>query len=113
MASSKKSAVPNGSFALQYHSTTGACPRCAGLPTLRVVIAEDKKERVLGYVVADWPWDTDIPEDPAQHPAAPHYVVEYFAQDSEHRDILGISSENPHFIARAIHDAHRGKNLAA
>ena len=104
MAKSKNASAPKGSFAVKFESTTGECPHCGGLPTLRV---ENDAAETIGYVVADWPWDTDIPEDPSKHPAEPHYVREYFAQDSQGREILGVTSEDPHFIARAIHDAQR------
>lgn len=103
MATSKKTPAPEGSFALTYESATDECPRCAGLPTLKV---EDTKE-IIGYVIAEWPWDLNISDDPAQHPNTPHYELEWFAQDREHRDILGIRATDPYFIARAIHDVQR------
>lgn len=103
MASPKKSPAPKGSFALIFDSATGECPHCAGLSTLRV---EDAKG-LIGYVVAEWPWDAPVSVDPAEHPSGPHYAVEWFAQDPERKDILGIRADDPYFIARAIHDAHR------
>lgn len=103
MSASKKTTAPKGNFALVFDSSTGACPRCSGLPTLQVTTTAG----VIGYVVADWPWDTSIPDDPAQHPNHPHYIVEWFAQDRDGHDILGIRAGNPYFIARAIHDLHR------
>lgn len=101
MADAKKKSVPKGSFVLRFVAATGACPRCFGLSTLRV----EDSTGTIGYVTAEWPWDSDIPEDPAQHPAEPHYRVEWFAQDAERRDILGVAAGDPHFIARAIYDA--------
>lgn len=103
MAAKKKTAAPEGSFALIFDSTIGECPRCSGLPVLRV----EDTQGSIGYVVADWPWDSTIPSDPAQHPVEPHYTVEWFAQNAEHRDILGIRANDPYFIARAIFDARR------
>lgn len=106
MATTKKTPAPEGSFALTFESASGECPRCAGLPTLRV---EDPKG-IIGYVVAEWPWDAEVPADPAQHPSEPHYRLEWFAQDQEREDILGISASEPYFIARAIHDNHLQKS---
>lgn len=103
MSSPTNSTATEGAFSLDFESTTGACRLCSGLPTLRV----STKSGVIGYVVADWPWDVDIPDDPSQHPDTPHYVVEWFAQDCERKDILGIPADNPYFIARAIHDRHQ------
>lgn len=109
MATSKKTPAPEGSFALTFDTSTGACSRCAGLPTLRV---EDTKG-VIGYVAADWPWDSDFPAEPTHHPAEPHYEVEWFAQDTQRHDILGIRASDPYFIARAIYDAHRAGQAAS
>lgn len=103
MATTKQSPAPEGSFALTFESATPDCPRCAGLPTLRV----EADDQVIGYVVADWPWDTEISEDPAEHPDRPHYLVEWFGQDTQGLDILGIRSGDPYFIGHAIHDSYR------
>lgn len=100
MPAGKNATVPDGSFALTYDHSTPACDHCCGLPTLRVQTARG----TIGFVVAEWPWDMTIPEDPAQHPAAPHYVVEWFAQDQDHHEIPGVRADSPYFIARAIHD---------
>lgn len=109
MATTKKHPAPKGSFALIFDSASGECPRCAGLSTLRV---EDAKG-LIGYVVAEWPWHAAISDNPTEHPPEPHYEVEWFAQDPEGKDILGIRAADPYFIARAIHDAHRIRQSAA
>ena len=85
---------------MAYDSTTGACPRCNGLTTLRVV----SPDGVIGYAVAEWPWNLHIPEDPEQHPTYPHYQVQWHALDAQGRDILDITATDPYFIARAIRD---------
>lgn len=103
MATTKKTPAPEGSFALTFESASGECPRCAGLPTLRV----EDTEGTIGYVVAEWPWDEEVPSDPSQHPSTPHYRVEWFAQDPHRQDILGMRASEPYFIARAIFDSRR------
>lgn len=108
MATTKKTPAPEGSFALTFESASGDCSRCAGLPILRV----EDTQGVIGYVVAEWPWDAEVPTDPAQHPSEPHYRLEWFAQDPEREDILGIRASDPYFIARAIHDHYRRHNAS-
>lgn len=98
------------SFRLEFESATGACPRCSGLTTLRVI---DDASGLIGYVVSDWPWSEPIPDDPAEHPSHPHYLVDWFGQDCERRDIPGIRATTPHFIADAIHARHHSRSQAA
>lgn len=105
MSNGKKNAAPDGGFALSFASSKGACTRCAGLATLHVT---DDTGALIGMVVAEWPWGTDIPDDPEHHPQHPHYVVEWFGQNSEGVDLLGLRADDPYFIARAIHDQHLG-----
>lgn len=106
MTSTKKAAAPEGSFALLHVDATGACAHCNGLTTLHVVTSEGP----IGAVVADWTWDMTIPDDPTQHPASPHYAVEWFAQDLNGTDIPGIRAAAPYFIARAIHERWQTQN---
>lgn len=101
MPSAKNATAPEGGFALVFGSADGACSRCAGLPTLHVL---DDSGAIVGYVVADWPWDTDIPDDPEQHPQSPHYVVEWFGQDREGQELPGIRADDPYFIALSVHE---------
>lgn len=104
MTGGKNATAPERGFTLVFGTSKGACPRCAGLPTLHVT---DDAGATIGHVVADWPWDANIPEDPTLHPDEPHYVVEWFGRDKEGRELPGIRAEDPYFIALAVHDLTR------
>lgn len=110
MASPQHATAPGAGFALVFGGSEGACSRCAGLPTLKVI---NDAGVTIGYVVADWPWDTDISDDPSEHPNDPHYVVEWFGQDDEHRELPGIRAEDPYFIALAVHEQHQDRAHSA
>lgn len=90
-------------FTLRFDHAMGACSKCNGLPVLHV-ISEDK---IIGIVSADWPWNAPLPSDPAEHPDSPHYVVEWFGQTPDGRDIPGIRAGDAYFIARHIAESYR------
>lgn len=61
-------------------------------------------EGIIGYAVAEWPWNTTIPSDPKGHPLYPHYQVDWHAHDPQGNDLLTITADTPYFIARALRD---------
>ena len=108
MAAPKKPVVPEGDFVLEHQESKDACERCFGLTTLAVRASDG----VIGHVVAAWPWNTDISSDPAEHPAEPHYAVEWFGQDIEHNDLPGMPDASAYFVGRAIFDRHVAERVA-
>lgn len=110
MAGGKHATAPTGGFALVYAGSVGSCSRCNGLSTLDV---RNDAGTLIGRVVADWPWNVVVPEDPSDHPDDPHYIVEWFGQDAEGRELPGIRADDPYFIALAIHEQYRAGTAPA
>lgn len=71
--------LTSNTFALEPQSTTGACDHCNGSQRIAVLT----NAGVIGYLVSGPQWSDDIPDDPAQHPRTPHYVVEWHAENAQ------------------------------
>lgn len=93
---------PDTTFTLKQVATQGACTHCNGLTTLHVIVGTE----VIGAIIAEWPWSSDIPEDPERHPATPHYAVDWYGYTPGGEPLAGITATTPYYIGRAIYDRH-------
>lgn len=64
-------------FALVPQESTGSCPYCNGRQRIDVLTKAGR----IGALVSDHLWVYDLPSDPSQHPPAPHYQVEWHAEN--------------------------------
>lgn len=92
--------APSGGFAINPVKSWVGCGQCSGRSLLEVT---DDAKAVVGYLESEYPWTLDVPEDPAQHPPTPHYVMEWLALDADQALLSGIdTSKSLHFAASAL-----------
>lgn len=92
--------APAGGFAMNPVQEWEACGACSGRTLLEVT---DDSKTVVGYLESEYLWSLDIPDDPAEHPTTPHYVMEWLALDADKAPLDDIdTSQSLHFAASAL-----------
>lgn len=92
--------APPGGFVMNQVKTWEGCASCFGRTLLEVT---DDARKVVGYLESEHLWSLGVPDDPAGHPSAPHYIMEWLAlsPDMELLDDID-TSKSLHFAASAL-----------
>lgn len=92
--------APPGGFAMNQVKSWEGCGSCSGRSLLEVT---NDSKTVVGYLESEYLWSLGIPEDPAEHPPTPHYMMEWLALDTEMMALDDIdTSKSLHFAASAL-----------
>lgn len=100
--------APPGGFAINQVKAWEGCGSCSGRTLLEVT---NDSKTVVGYLESEYLWTLGIPDDPADHPSTPHYVMEWLALDPEQAVLDDIdTSKSLHFAASALVRRHNEQN---
>lgn len=92
--------APPGGFAMNPVKDWEGCGACFGRTLLEVT---NESKAVVGYLESEYLWSFGVPEDPADHPSTPHYVMEWLVlgPGMEPRDDID-TSKSLHFAASEL-----------
>ena len=92
--------APEGGFAMNVVKEWEGCGACSGRTLLEVT---DDSKTIVGYLESEYLWSLGVPEDPQDHPSAPHYVMEWLALDPDMNPLDDIdTTQSLHFAASAL-----------
>lgn len=95
--------APNGGFALNQVKEWDGCAACSGRIRLEVSQGTTSNKRILGYLESEYLWSLGVPDDPAEHPKTPHYIMEWVALGPDLEQLTEIdTSKSLHFAASAL-----------
>lgn len=87
-------------FAINQVKSWEGCGACSGRMLLEVT---NDTKTVVGYLESEYLWTFNVPDDPADHPSTPHYVMEWLVLDDDMDVLEDIdASKSLHFAASAL-----------
>lgn len=92
--------APPGGFAMNPVKDWEGCSACFGRTLIEVT---NDSKRVVGYLESEYLWSFGVPDDPSDHPASPHYVMEWLALGPDMEPLEDIdTSKSLHFAASEL-----------